>query len=127
MGCSCKRKYTVADGRPTIPPSAVKFDISEYHVISGIAFAQIILDQALINLKYPFNPDYEGFRWALFSIVYPVMSVLGMFSAVVRYARNVKIERDEVFEQELYVQKKNSLHAIGGDSDDEDIEVQEAR
>jgi hypothetical protein len=120
---ACCSSYTVADGRRPIPPSLVRPDIAEYHIISGLGFLHILTNQAFKNAGYYANVHYNHLMWVLLSFVYPALVVLSMFSAVLRYARSVKRERDEVFEQELYVQKKNSLHAIGGDSEDEDLEA----
>jgi len=131
----CAKKYTVADGRPAIPPSSVQFNLIEYQVLSIVGFQQLLLF-CWIKQGYKSNFYSERsiphrladdcvenqFTDVLYLGIYPTLIILSLFSAVLRYARNVKKERDEVFEQELYVQKKNNLHTIGGDSDDDELE-----
>ena len=135
-----RRRHGESDGRrrPAIPPSSVRFNLIEYQVLSIVGFQQLLLfcwikqgnksdfydERSIGGFPTRLADDCveNQFTDVLYLGIYPTLIVLSLFSAVLRYARNVKKERDEVFEQELYVQKKNNLHTIGGDSDDEELD-----
>jgi hypothetical protein len=132
MSCCTPKScdYTKADGRPAPPPTGVVADWTGLHWTCMVCTLHMISIQIYreCGSHWGCMEYYVGSQLAIdvhtraaLLYVYPVMIILMVMLTIRQYVKDLRLERDELAEQALYLTKVDSrLHVIGGGDSDED-------